>query len=83
MAPEKRKGEPPIPADIQDVLSPDQMMTLRQLENFGWQVAFVRRPLFQESVIVVSSTDNGKIGVLEDNGQLNLQPDIRIRDHAV
>lgn len=80
---EKRKGEPPIPADFQDVLSPDQMMTLRQLENFGWQVAFVRRPLFQESVIVVSSTDNGKIGVLEDNGQLNLQPDIRLRDHAV
>lgn len=80
---DKRKGEPPVPPDFEDVLNPDQMMTLRQIENFGWQVEFVRRPLFQENVIVVSSHDNRKFGVLEDTGQLNLQPDIKIRDHAV
>lgn len=78
---EKRKGEPPVPSGLEGVLSPDQLMTLRQIENFGWQVAFVRRPLFQQSIIVVSSTDKRKVGVLEDNGQLNLQPEIRIRDH--
>ncbi|MDH3316342.1 MAG: hypothetical protein OER43_11340 [Gammaproteobacteria bacterium] len=82
MEKEKRNGEPPVPSGFEDVLSPDQLMTLRQIENFGWQVAFVRRPLFQESVIVVSSTDKRKIAVLENDGQLNLQPEITIRDHA-
>ena len=76
---EKRTGQPPIPPNYQNVLSPDQMMTLRQIESFGWEVAFVRRPSFQEKVIVVSSVDQGKIGVLETDGQLNLTPGIRIR----
>ena len=79
---EKRKGEPPIPVDFQDALSPDQIMTLRQIENFGWQVAFVRRPLFQEKVIVVTTSDNKRYGVIEETGELNLQAEIRIRDQA-
>ncbi len=79
---EKRKGEPPIPADFQEVLSPDQMMTLRQIENFGWQVAFVRRPLFQESIVVVATSDNKKHGVLEETGELNMQAEIKIRKQA-
>lgn len=79
---EKRKGEPPVPANFQDALSPDQMLTLRQIENFGWQVAFVRRPLFQESVIVVATADNKKFGILEDTGELNLQAEIKMRKYA-
>lgn len=79
---EKRKGEPPIPANFEEVLSLDQMMTLRQIENFGWQVAFIRRPLFQESVVVVANSNNRKFGVLEDTGELNLQAEIRLRKQA-
>lgn len=79
---EKRKGEPPIPANFEQVLNLDQMMTLRQIENFGWQVAFIRRPLFQESVVVVANSNNRKFGVLEDTGELNLQAEIRLRKQA-
>ena len=79
---EKRKGESSIPSDFQDALSLDQMMTLRQIENFGWQLAFVRRPLFQESVVIVATSDNKKFGVLEDTGELNLQAEIKIRKQA-
>ena len=82
MQQEKRKGETPIPSNLDDVISPDQLMTLRQIENFGWQVAFVRRPLFQQAVVVVSSTDKSKYGVLEDTGELNLEPDIKLRAQA-
>ncbi len=79
---EKRNDEAPIPADLEKTLSLEQMMTLRQIENFGWQVAFVRRPLFQESVVVVANSNNQKFGVLEDTGELNLQAEIRLRKQA-
>lgn len=80
MTNEKRKGEPPVPDDLDDRLNADQLMTLRQIENFGWQIAFVRRPLFQDTLIVVSSADGRKIGVLEEDGRLNMNPDIKLRD---
>jgi hypothetical protein len=82
MEQEKRRGEAPIPSDLQNALSVDQLMTLRQIENFGWQLAFVRRPLFQESVIVVATSDNKNIGVLEETGELNLQAEIKIRQRT-
>lgn len=82
MQQEKRRGEPPVPSNLDHLINTDQLLTLRQIENFGWQVEFVRRPLFQDTVVVVSSTDNRKIGVLEDTGELNLHPDIKLRAQA-
>ncbi len=82
MEAEKRLGHSPVPPNYRNALSPDQMMTLRQIENFGWEVAFVRRPSLHRKVIVVSSADRGKLGVLENDGQLNLEPGIRFREQA-
>jgi hypothetical protein len=79
---EKRRGEAPIPTGFQDALNLDQLMTLRQIENFGWQLAFVRRPLFQKHVVVVATSDSKKFGVLEDTGELNLQAEINIRKNS-
>ena len=82
MEEEKRNGHSPVPPNYRNALSPDQMMTLRQIENFGWEVAFVRRPSLTEKVIVVSSADHNKLGVLENDGQLNLEPGLKFREHA-
>lgn len=76
---EKRKGEKAIPEDLEDVLNPDQLMTLRQIERFGWRLAFVRRPVFQQPIPVVLTGDNEKIGVLEEDGRLNMNPSITLR----
>ena len=76
---EKRNRQPPVPPNLDEVINPDQLMTLRQIENFGWQLEFVRRPVFDEHVVVVSSADSGKFGVLEDTGELNLEHEIRVR----
>lgn len=79
MQADKRNGQPPVPPNLDEMINTEQLMTLRQIENFGWQLAFVRRPLFQESVVIVSSNDTSKFGVLEDTGELNLQHEIKIR----
>jgi hypothetical protein len=76
---EKRKGDKGIPEELEDVLNQDQIMTLRQIERFGWRLAFVRRPVFQQPVPVVLTADDQKIGILEEDGRLNMTPEIQLR----
>jgi hypothetical protein len=76
---EKRKGDKPVPEHLEEVLSEMQMLALHQVESFGWQLRFVRRPLFQEPVPVVFSADGMKIGILEEDGRINMEPEIQVR----
>ena len=79
MSEDKRKGEQPVPDDIKDYLNQAQLGELHKIEGFGWNLVFVRRPLFQETVVVVTDADGGSIGVLEEDGRLNLDPGIETR----
>ncbi len=58
------------------MLKEKQLIALSELEAFGWELRFVRRPLFQVAVPVVFSGEGDQIGVLEEDGRLNLQPNI-------
>jgi hypothetical protein len=80
MKDEKRKGDKPVPDDVKEHLNYAQLALLRTIEGFGWRLKFVRRPLFREPVIVVTSHDDSQIGILEDDGRLNLDPGIDTRD---
>ena len=77
---DKRKGEKPVPDNAIEMLNQDQILALRRLEAFGWQLKFIRRPLFQEPVAVVIDADGRKIGILEEDGRINMEPDIAVRE---
>ena len=77
---DKRHDDAAIPGNLADWLSVDQMHALKNLENFGWRLKFVRRPAFQEMVVILYCADGNKFGVLEKDGKLNMNPDITIRD---
>jgi hypothetical protein len=79
MCKEKRKGEWAPPYNLEDVLNEMQLITLRRIEGFGWELRFVRRPLFEQGVPVVFNGEGDTIGILEDDGRLNLQPGIEYR----
>jgi len=79
---EKRTGVIPIPDDLKEVLNEAQWQTLKGGEYSGWVLKFVRRPLFQEPVLVVYNTEDDRTGVLEKDGSINMRPDIRIRDRS-
>ena len=79
MGKEKRKGDRPIPGNLEDLLNLMQQITLGEIGKFGWELRFVRMPPFQEAVPVVFSGDGDQIGVLEEDGRLNLQPNIEYR----
>jgi hypothetical protein len=76
---ERRKGEKPIPDDLENTLNDAQLIALPVLERFGWELRFVRRPLFQEPIPVVCNAEGTMLGVLEEDGRLNLQVDMQIR----
>ena len=79
MGKERRKSEWPIPDIIEDVLTEMQLIALREIEAFGWKLRFVRRPPFQAAVPVVFRGEGDQIAVLEENGRLNLQPNVEFR----
>ena len=76
---ERRRGAPPIPADLERLLNPRQLATLLELQNFGWTLSVVRRPLFTTPLPILRSPDGGKLAVIEEDGIANYNPDIVIR----
>lgn len=77
---DKRHNSEPIPSNLEDWLTQDQVMALKQVENFGWSLKFVRRPAFQDPVVVLYSADGNKIGVMGKDGKIDMNPDIKVRD---
>ena len=77
---ERRKsGEARIANALKRELRPAQQITLADLEGFGWELKFVRRPLFQEPVAVVFDPDHKRFAVLQEDGTLNENPGFDIR----
>ena len=77
---EKRKGESPIPDNLEDYLNKVQIKALRQIENFGWELKFVRRPLFQDPIAVIINSDGDRVGTLEPDGRIDLQQNFELRN---
>lgn len=82
MEEDKRIGDKPVPDDIENYLNDLQQSALKKIEEFGWGMKFIRRPLFMETLIVVTNTDGSSIGVLEDDGRLSIDPGIDTRENS-
>ncbi len=65
--------------ELRKDLNSAQLETLGGLERFGWELKFVRRPLFQAPIPVVFDGDRKTIAVLENDGSLNEHPAFDIR----
>lgn len=61
-------------------LNQEQLITLRGLERYGWELKFVRRPPFKPSIPIVFDSDRKKFAVLKDDGTLDENPGFNIRD---
>lgn len=68
-----------LPAEVSYYLNEVQRLALHSLENFGWQIAFIRRPLFVPPMIVIKNSEQSKFAVLEEDGSVNLSPLVRWR----
>lgn len=76
---DKRKGMEPVPDNLGSYLNDSQLMMLKRLEGFGWDLKFLRRPLFLEPVAVMWNAHGNKYGVLEEDGSFNTNHNLEIR----
>ena len=77
---DKRSRDKPVPNDIINYLTDAQSAELHHIESFGWTLKYIRRPLFQERVVVVMNPDGSSTGVLEEDGKLNLESNVETRE---
>lgn len=66
--------------ELMEELNPAQRLAVHRLENFGWELSFIRHPLFLDPVIVMMGPDGQKTGVLEEDGSFNTEVDIVFRE---
>ena len=64
---------------LEKELSFDQLVTLRDLERFGWELKFVRRPPFQNPIPVIFDPDRKHYAVILPDGSLDEAESLNIR----
>ena len=77
---EKRKNEKAIPDNVEEYLNELQQAILGTIERYGWKLKFVRRSISKAPIIVIEDKEGKEIGVLEDNGAINYESGIVIRE---
>ena len=76
---EKRKGIKPVPDDPLGYLNEAQRFTYHRMKRSGWRIKFIRRPMYQNPVCVMTDSNDTMLAHIEQNGFLNKQPDIPLR----
>ena len=76
---ERRKALKELSSVLKRELNEAQLSTLQGLEQFGWELKFVRRKPFQAPIAVVFDGDRKSFAVLEADGSLNENPGFEIR----
>jgi hypothetical protein len=76
---ERRQPAPASGASLRAQLNQEQLITLRDLERFGWELKFVRRPPFMESIPVVFDPDRKAFAVIRPDGEIDTDPGFDIR----
>ena len=76
---ERRIGQVAIPPDFKSRLNELQHQTLARVEGFGWSVGFVRRPLFQDQVVVLFDSSGKQYAILDEDGTLDRNSEIVVR----
>lgn len=77
---DKRVGEKPVPDDVLKQMNADQLIAYRGMQGFGWCFKFVRRPLFQRLVFVITHPDTNTMAVIEEDGSINKEHNIQLRN---
>lgn len=80
MAGNKRRGEDPIPKNCLELMTEDQIVTLRNLESFGWTLKYVRRPKFAPVEVVLASADGESYALLREDGELDEETPVASRE---
>ena len=79
MVESRRVGIAPVPVNLGKYLNDLQMSGLKEVEQLGWSLKYIRRPAFQKTSVVLVYRNGSRLGLLEEDGSLNQNPRISER----
>ncbi len=68
------------PERLREGLTPQQQQAVETLEFFGWQLRFVRRPLFRDPIPVLFERAGSRYVVVQADGTLDESQTLKLRD---
>ena len=77
---ERRNDDKKTGRELKAQLNEDQRWALGELERFGWELKFIRRPPFQPPIPVIFDGDRKSWAVLREDGTLDENPGFDIRE---
>ena len=77
---ERRGRQPAVPDQLEKTLSFEQSVTLTAKSQFGWTLAFVRRPLFQDIEVIITNPDRTEYLMIEEDGSTRAFYNVRTDD---
>lgn len=78
--PERRGRQPARPDRLDKILNFEQMVTLTAKEQFGWTVAFIRRPLFQQPEVIIMNPSHSEYLRIDEDGSTRPFYNVRTED---
>ena len=79
---DKREKQPALPERLNEYLNQAQIATINKMEKFGWELFFIRRPLFQEVLTIMHFPSSGETALIEQDGSFNKAHDVYVRPAA-
>lgn len=76
---ERRNGTKAVPNDLHQLLNEKQSTKYHNLELHGWKCKFIRRPMFQRPVCIMTNSEETQLAVIEEDGTFNIHSDIPLR----
>ena len=76
---ENRGKQPAVPDNAAMYLTRLQLSRIINMENFGWELYFIRRANPVEAVIVMHLPRSGQKAVIEKDGVINMAHGLAIR----
>jgi hypothetical protein len=77
---EKRKGDISTPENLKEMLNEAQRQAIPGIEYAGWELRFLRKPLFQTQALVLLNSIDGRIGIMDEHGRIRIQANIKVRE---
>ena len=76
---EKRKGGVPIPENLIEILTEAQWQALSGIKYSGWELRFLRKPVFQAPELVIQNSGDGRTGILDVDCRIRIK-NIKMRN---
>lgn len=76
---ERRSGNTVRGSSLREELNEMQRIELATLEHFGWELKFIRKPMFDTPVPVIFDSQSHRHAVLKHDGSIDENPEFDIR----